>query len=331
MMRSLSLLWVFLLLFNSCKREEKHKDINVASDNRVLVLNEGNFMWSNASFDVLDKSNWQLNKDPYKAANGKTLGDVLQSGAIYKGVLWLVLNNSGKIVGLDTATYKEKWSMNGLGSPRYLAFANDMVWVTDIYSGKISVYNANSKVRAAQIKVGVWCEQIINDGEYMSVACTDGWLRRFDTLRYRIADSVFAGKNLQKLSIDNKKRIWALASDSGRSNILVYDAALKKSKWLKTDKSFSGITMSRHRDSVVLLGSGVAVMSADAESVPDAFMYTDATANFYGLGCDAQTGLIYIADAADYVSQGWVIVIDSKGNIYKRLKAGIIPSGFIFY
>lgn len=320
-----------LFLF-SCKKEKQDAgNQSIPSENRILVLNEGNFMWNNASFDLLSRNTWEIIPDIFKKSNNKTLGDVLQSGMVHQGTLWLVLNNSGMVKGLDTGTYKEKWTMNTKGSPRYIAFSGNYFWMTDIYSGFITIYEKNNRTEITRIKTGVWCEQIINDGEFMSVACTDGWLRRYDTITFKTADSFFVGKNLQKLAMDKRGQIWAVASDNGKSNIAVYNPGNRQGRILSKSKSFIDITVTKNKDSVCLLGDGLYVMSMDQQVVPDLPVFSKSGANFYGMGCDPVSGHILITDAKDYVSKGQIYLVDTMGNLYKSLAGGIIPASFVFY
>lgn len=325
----------FVLILNlfSCKKENKHtgNQTVVSSENRILVLNEGNFMWNNASFDLLDRNSWEITADVFRKSNNKALGDVLQCGVIHDGTLWLVLNNSGMVKGLDTGNFKEKWTLNTKGSPRYIGFSGNYFWLTDIYSGYVTIYNKHDRTEVTRIKTGTWCEQIINDGGCMSVACTDGWLRRYDTLTFKTSDSFFVGKNLQRLTMDKRGLIWAAAADSGKSRIAVYNPKSKAGRIMFSTKSVTGIALTKNKDSVCLLGDGLYVMSVEDQVLPDVPVFSQSGANFYGIDCDPVSGKILIADAKDYVSKGLILLVDSKGNLYKSLAGGIIPASFVFY
>ena len=66
----------------------------------VLVCNEGNFRWGNASAGILNLSNQKWVEDGFKQVNGRSLGDVLQSATYWNENWWLVVNNSSKIEGI---------------------------------------------------------------------------------------------------------------------------------------------------------------------------------------------------------------------------------------
>jgi hypothetical protein len=55
------------------------------------------------------------------------------------------------------------------------------------------------------------------------------------------------------------------------------------------------------------------------------------TRNFYGLGINPFSRVMYLADAIDYNQRGNVILFDLAGNEKTNFKAGIIPSEFLFF
>lgn len=73
----------------------------VTATNRVVMTAEGNYGSGNASLHVWDQLSEQASGDVYKAVNGKTCGDVLQSLLHFNKQYFLVMNNSGKIVVTD--------------------------------------------------------------------------------------------------------------------------------------------------------------------------------------------------------------------------------------
>lgn len=324
-----------LLLLAACGKETPLPPLKTVRGSKVLVLNEGNFRWNNATLDLYDPYTGELQQDVYRMANGKGIGDVLQSGLLIDGTLWLVVNNSGRICGLDTATYKEKWSLGNLGSPRYLAKAGGNVWITDLYSGYIRVLNSADRTEVRRIRTGTWTEQILNDGTSMAVACNDGWLRRYDTLTFQILDSFRVGAGLQWLARDKRGLTWALSAgnDSTLPALAGFNPQTRSlTVWeLEGKKSAGSLCVSAGGDSVLFISGGVYAMPVDAAAPPQKAMFSVAGANFYGLGCDPVSGRFYVADATDYVSKGRVFVIDGNGAVLRQFAAGIIPSGFLFY
>jgi hypothetical protein len=321
-----------LILPLGCKKVPVDRPFD-ASGVKVLVLNEGNFLWNNASFDLYNPKTGQLKENVYKLANGKAMGDVLQSAAIINGNLWLVLNNSGKILVLDTQNFKEKFSIAGLRSPRYLYESAGKVWISDLYAGMLTVVDANSGKLLKKVQTGIWSEQFLNDGVGLNVACYDGWLRRYDTLNMVIIDSIRLNTGLQWLQRDKFGRIWALATDSGRSELFRIQPNDKSIKTYRfgAGKTASRLCVSRSADTLFTLSQGLMAIPAESDQLPSKAIFSMAGANFYGMQCDPHSGLIYFSDVGDFVSKSTVYSTDSRGHLYGNFKSGIITGGFLFY
>lgn len=79
-------------------------------------------MWANARLDLMqtDSGKTQMVSSVYEKANNKPVGDVLQSGLVAGNNLFLSINNSGKVLGLDLKSFKQKKMNAKLKSPRCL-------------------------------------------------------------------------------------------------------------------------------------------------------------------------------------------------------------------
>jgi len=334
-MRFLTLVLLVMVSLSACRKEKPPPETVNTGSGAVLVLNEGNFMWANASIDLYNMDSGELQSDVFKTINQKPLGDVLQSGNIINGDVWLVVNNSGKIVVLDSQTLKEKYSITDLGSPRYAMKAGYNVWITDLYSGKIQIRDLTGKQLIKQIYTGVWTEQMVADGHYVWVACYDGWLRKYDAQNFGIADSNYVGKGLRWIVSDRKNNIWALASfnDSGYSRLQQWTAEGKRLKSFTMPLSgyASSLCMNPGKDSLYYLANGVYSLPVSDLQLPVKPIFSKPGSNFYTVACHPRRNVLFICDAADYVSKGKVFIIGPAGNDIRSFTAGIIPSGFVFY
>jgi hypothetical protein len=183
-----------------------------------------------------------------------------------------------------------------------------------------------------KIRTGRWSEQLLNDGFGMAVACYDGWLRRYDTLNFEILDSIKLKAGLQWLQKDRLGRVWALSTDSNRSELFRVLPADKMVKAISFSKehSASRLCVSKGGDTLFCLAGGLVALPMESDFIPEP-IFKQSGANFYGLQCDPFSGLLYISDAGDYVSRSTVYQIDSRGNQYSSFKAGIITGGFLIY
>ena len=334
-MRILSGILVLTVFLSACRKEKPKPEVINTGSGTMLVLNEGNFMWANAGVDLYNLDSGTMQSNVYQEVNGKPLGDVLQSGSIINGDVWLVVNNSGKIVVLDSLTLKEKYSITGLGSPRYAVKAGSNVWISDLYSGKIQVRDATGKQLLKQIHTGSWTEQMVATGDLVWVACYDGWLRKYHAADFNIIDSCYVGKGLRWISRDKNNRIWALASfnDSGYSRLQQWSGNGSKLKAFTMPLSgyASSLCMNARGDSLYYLANGLYCMGTEELQLPKNPIFTKQGANFYHIARHPRRNLLLICDAADYVSKGKVYMLGTLGNEIRSFTAGIIPSGFVFY
>ncbi|MFN5218120.1 MAG: YncE family protein [Sphingomonadales bacterium] len=334
-MRIISGVFFLTVFIFACRKEIPLPETVNAGSSSVLVLNEGNFMWSNASVDLYNLDSGLLKSNVYQQVNGKPLGDVLQSGSIINGDIWLVLNNTGKISVLDSHTLKEKYSIASLGSPRYALRVENQVWITDLWSGTLQVRDLTGNQLMAKLHTGSWTEQMVNTGGKVWVACYDGWIRKYDAVHLRKADSVYIGKGLRWMVKDKNSHVWALASfnDSGFSRLQQWSSDGKKMKDFTMPLSgyASSLCINDGGDTLYYLSNGVYSMGIDELKLPVTPIYKRSGANFYHIAYHPSRNLIFLCDAADYVSKGTVYILNSSGAEISKFKAGIIPSGFVFY
>ena len=124
---------VLFFLLVGCKKEVGPQSVNPieTSSGNLIVINEGNFGFGNASVSLLNPENGEIANNQYKKVNGIGIGDVLQSVKRYKDRFYFVVNNSGKVVVTDT-NLKLITEITGLNSPRYIDFYGNTGFVTDL-------------------------------------------------------------------------------------------------------------------------------------------------------------------------------------------------------
>lgn len=298
------------------------------------MLCEGNFQWGNADFDVYLPDSQISYSGMFKKQNSGPLGDVLQSGIEHDNMLWLVLNNSGKIVAVDKNTYKITKEIKGLTSPRYIKhIQGDIGWATDLWGNAIAQFNLKTGLVTGSCKLQGWCEEFVETGNEMAVTNQRGYLFFLDKTCV-IKDSIKLAKGVASLVKDHIGKLWVIATDSGKSRIYRIrpeNREIELTLEIGASKGNTKLGTSKNRDTIYYLNNGVYAMSASNPAIPKSPIFYESNANYYGFGVDYRSGDLYVSDAKDYVSKGEVVVLKPNGTVKHRFQCGINPGNFIFF
>jgi hypothetical protein len=328
----LTLSLLSLCFLAACQKEKPPVAVPKTDGSKVLVLCEGNFQWGNADFDLYLPDSNVVYRNVYKAVNGQHPGDVLQSALLVDGDIRLVLNNSGSVVTIDKADFTFKSKISNLGSPRYLAdFLGNLV-LTDLYSGTVTTMDKNGNKRAS-LYTGAWTEEMLVSKGKLWVTCRNGYVyTTSDGNAWQ--DSIFLKKGCSWGVEDKNGKLWFLATDSGKSSLFRLDVDQHKVE-SRFDFAATGyaqkLAVSRNKDTVFCISGGLMAIPINASSLPASPVFEEKGANWYGLGVDPNSGIIYLANAKDFVSKGEVVMLQSNGAVVRRFACGINPGGFLFY
>lgn len=307
------------------------------SKHKVLVLCEGNFMWGNARLDAIDMDTLQLQTDVYKKINDKPLGDVLQSALHWNNSVYLVVNNSGKVVKLNSRTLKQTAVNANLGSPRYLLAVGDKLWLTELYANRIAILDTTNLQKVDEIPVDGWTETLVNWGGLIAVASYRKGVYLFNSNGSAANPPMLVGDSTTRyLAVDALGRLWFASTGSeGMSTIKRFDnpqnayptvTLIPQGTITKMVMSLSGETI------YFAMGNKVFQVSVNAKSMQEATLLADGFQQLYGMGLSRDGKYLLVADALDYVSNGKVKIIDLQSKLtVKELETGVNPNGFLAY
>jgi DNA-binding beta-propeller fold protein YncE len=322
----------------------------------VYIVNQGNFMYGNASLSFYDPATKRVVNHVFQARNGAPLGDVAQSMTIWNNLGFIVVNNSGKIYIIDSSTAEYKGSITGLSSPRYIRIISSRkAYVTDLYARKITIFDPSTFIINGEIRVNNSksefnqhpTEQMI---QYKNLVFTNCWsydnkILVIDTNTDQLIDSIEVFKQPNSLVIDKENKIWVL-TDGGfdgsaygyeKSGLLKIDAETRE-----IERSFRfalgehplGLCLNGAKDSLLFLNRHVWKMAITDKKLPEQAFITSANTNLYGgfysLAIDPSNSEIYVGDAIDHAQNGVVHRYSPSGKQVDEFKVGISPGGFAF-
>jgi hypothetical protein len=340
-------------------------DLLVANEdkNGVFVVNEGNFMYSNASLTYYNKKTKESTQNVFYYTNALPLGDVAQSMTIQDSLGYVVLNNSGKIYILNTNTFEYVGKITGLTSPRYIHFVNSQkAYVSDLYAKAITIVDPISRTITGTIDVNNHVdefyqhstEQMLQWGKYVFVNCWsyDNKILVIDTQYDTVVDSIEVRNQPNSMAIDNNNMLWVL-SDGGsaqspypqtKAAISKIDLASREIvdvfEFDNIDASPTDLCINSNKDTLYFIyndwggssvtNSGIYRMSVAGNSLPQSAFISDNNMLIYSLAIDPYNSDIYIGDAIDQIQNGTIYRYNASGQLIDTFKSGIAPGGFCF-
>ncbi|HYG50150.1 MAG TPA: DUF5074 domain-containing protein [Flavobacteriales bacterium] len=341
-------LYKYILLFIlasgtifSCKKdippERPQEDVTLGASGGVFIVNEGNYLFGNAKLGYYNKAENSTVIDLYEETNGTGAGDVLQSMYVFNSRAFLVVNNSGYIKVCDPVTLANTATIAGFTSPRYfLPVSNNKAYVTDLYANKIWIVNLASNSISGSVPLNGWCEEMAEIFGMVYIAnYTRGKVYVLDASTDVLVDSISLTKGCGSIRQDANGKLWALCSGETATST---PAALYRIDPITNNVEFTlplpnspaRLCTNGTADTLYFLNSGVYQFPIASTSMSASPLIPTGTSNFYGLGIDPHTSLIYVSDAKDYIQYGRVLIHKPNGTFVKEFDTGIIPGDFWF-
>ena len=352
-MKYVKILFFILPLFMSCKKEPP-QTVEYIVEKGVFICNEGNFMSGNASLSFFNTKTNKVYNHVFFYANNFPLGDVCQSMAIWGNYGFVVVNNSGKIMVINTNTFKHIATISGLISPRYIeVISSDKAFVTDYNSGMVTVFNPATFQKTAVINIGSSTEAIcsISGDVFVSSWSYNNKIYKIDAGTNNVVDSLVLTIQPNSMVVDKNDKLWVL-SDGGfegspygwekaaitRINPLNFDIE-QVFEFPNKNSSPTKLSINKTKDTLFYLNggwgetnaqSGVCKMSITDNALPSNTLVPQGSRLFYGLSIDPNDNILYISDAIDYLQKGWVYRYYTNGTIIDSCKVDIGPGSFCF-
>jgi lipocalin len=322
----------FLPIFFLASCEKNEPKVAVNEDSGILVVNEGNFGWGNASLGIIGESS-NYSEAVFEGKNNRKLGDVFQSIYHHGNSYFLVVNNSGTIEVVNDSNFALRESIKGFKSPQYMVVQNNTAFVTELFEPYITAFPLSDPGNKQEIEIGGSSGKIFKMGNELCVH-SKGNLVFVNPTNLSVKDSFhsIATKELDQAS----ETEMALVGKRGDSTYLyVYDRSVKSlSDSVRLDLNWKdpiSVLVDKSSEWVYVYSNNKVYSSAlnELSTLTDK-SYTVSLQQFYGWNVDPNTGYLYICDAKDYVQKGEVHIFDTDINLIEKVKVGVIPNACIF-
>ncbi|MTI87837.1 MAG: T9SS type A sorting domain-containing protein [Balneolaceae bacterium] len=318
---------------------------------QVVVGNEGNFNAANATLTNYVIESNTATDGVFLDANGVNLGDVAQSISWIDDQIYVVLNNSQKIVVLDPDTFQQtgQISLGEGSSPREIVKVGEgKAYVTDLYAS--AVYNVDLNdysVADSTIPAGKNADRIINHQGYAYVANNgfgaDSTIFKIDVATDTVVDTLMVSRGPAGMAIDSDNTLWVVCTGYAGDyddnwNLIegtarpggVHGIDLDTGEQVahgELQSAGSDIALNEEEGKLYVNAGGVRAYDiATAEFAAD----TLVKGSFYAMGYEPVANNFYLADAKDFSSAGEVTIYGEQNGNTTTFDAGIIPGSFLF-
>jgi DNA-binding beta-propeller fold protein YncE len=249
------------------------------------------------------------------------------------------MNNSNKIVVVNSSDFAKTATISGLNSPRYiLPVTYNKAYVSDLYSNSIRVVDLNSNTISGNIPCINGTEQMAMIYNKAFVTCSNSnYCYVINTITDAITDSINVGKGNSSICIDKNSKIWILSTgNSGQSiagklsRINPVTLQVEQSLNFVNTDSPNKLCINKTRDTLYYLNNGVYQFPIISSALPASPLINQGSKLYYGLGVNPKDYSIYVADAIDYVQKSKIEIYKPNGSYISNFNAGIISNGFMF-
>ncbi len=314
--------------------------------NGVIILEEGAFNSGNGSISWYNPAENKVENDLYYHINNEPLGDVVQSIRLINNNLYIVVNNSGKIVYMHPTTFKKLGELKNLPSPRYILPINS----TQAYISNLVLNNGQTAIQ----KVDLSTNQVIASiptqfAEEMVQVATDNnavwtgitntkWLLRINTTTDKVTDTLRLTDSPKHLFLDkNGVSLWIVCEGNYRGGTPSICKVNTQTKQIEQRLDFPTGTNTigafcyseKYNCIYYVYTNKVWKMSIFDTQLPATSFVANPGIYPYGIGV-AANGEVYISDAKDFSQKGSVTIYNPDGTKKHTFDTGIAPSGFLF-
>lgn len=352
MVKWLAFLSVFFLI--SCVKDKPNPwrgELPVPHRHGALVLNEGIYGNNNASLSFIDFTDQNVYQQLNQTVNGKSLGDVAQDMIIVNNQLWISLNNSNKLVVLNSQTYQFITEIKPIEFPRDIVLLNDsLLAVSSLYTTSVYIlnYHTYQVVKTLNVDYPNTEHMLVHKG-YLYITNwneASSWLYKINIHQLNQIEKInLAGKAGHDIVADQQDNIWVLSGNqykgvqahlqrfntgTGEGQLFTFNASAEPLK-MTIDPTGNILYFLNINYNGQAENNGLYRMNITDTALPKtALVQAHAGSYFYALGIDPKTNHILLSDPKGFNQQSTVYEYSANGNLLNEYQTGLGTNQFLF-
>ncbi|MCX6136223.1 MAG: hypothetical protein NTV54_01835 [Ignavibacteriales bacterium] len=316
----------------------------------VYVLNEGVMGKGNASLSFYVPDSNKVYPDVFSSVNKRGLGDTGNDIVLYKGRVYIVVQQSQKIEVISSTDQKSIGTiqLQGVKSPAKICILNDAKgYVTNLYDRSVTVFNPTTlEIIKERIPVGSYPSGLTAASNKIYV-CNSGWgadstVSVIDAATDQVVKTIVVRRQPSEIVLTSKGELvvkcdgymdWSNAANNLPGWLVIIDPARDTSVAsfqipLSKYGNPGHMAISSTGKGFVKTSPGILTFQANTRMLDSTLVVVSPTV--YSFGWDDAAERLYVTDARDYSSIGDVTIYDSRGSKQTSFSAGIIPGTLAF-
>ena len=310
-------------------------------ENGVLILNEGSQDFGSVTF-LSDDFN-EVEQEIFSTVNpNDNLGNFVQSIFFDNNDrAYIIANGSNLITVVNRYTFEKVGEfVTGLDIPRYGVVVDGKAYVTNQASFAtsdddfVAVIDIDSLSLQTIIPIMNTVETIIYDGSRLYIQNAAFGFGSGVTIvnpnSNSVEETVSTGDGLQDIAI-NVNSIYALHATGVD---IISTNTQEVTSTINMPSDLSGATNLRIFNGELYYTAQTSVYKSPITASTlsnNAFITYESNSAFGAMyGFAVREGLVYIGDATDFASNGFIEVYDTNGNFVYETSVGVGPNGFYF-
>lgn len=347
---------IMALLFPGCEKNQDSRD-QIDYSQGIFIINEGSFQSNNGSVSYYDAAFGAITNGIFEAANGRPLGDVVQSLAIVSDTVGIiVVNGSAKLEVVSLETFRTIAEPIPVAYPRqFTQVTPDAGYLTGgNLQGYIYILDLGTFEFTDSIKAGYGPDALTMLDNMVYVANSGGWgidstIYKINTSGHKVIDTFQVGKAPADLAFDTDDMLWIYCRGQAVYNwdppynlISETDALLQKVDiangnilWQGTVGKAGDYTGTPPRIATSPNGAFIYYLRPDGvykiSSVSPGIPVTPLiTGNYYGMDVNPADGNIFVFESV-FTGNGTMKIFTGDGIPVAEGMVGIAPNGAVFH